>query len=81
MDKTTTLLLRGASIVVIGLGLITVGLFLKGRNIEVKRINRQGYISVSKYCRATQDTSNDTYFNQTYRECMEARGYNPYNDW
>ena len=80
MDKTTTLLVRGASIVVIGLGLITVGFFVKERNVEVKRINRQGYINASKFCRATQDTSNDTYFDQTYRECMEARGHDPYNN-
>tara|TARA_Y100000589_G_C26971429_1_gene554741 strand:- start:51 stop:830 length:780 start_codon:yes stop_codon:yes gene_type:complete len=34
--------------------------------------------SAITYCRDSQDISKDTYFEQTYRECMERYGYDPY---
>ena len=34
--------------------------------------------SAITYCRDIQDISKDTYFDQTYRECMEKYGYDPY---
>jgi len=39
---------------------------------------REKYFSESNKCRDSQDTSKDTYFDQTYRECMEGKGLDPY---
>ena len=39
---------------------------------------REKYFDESNKCRDSQDISKDTYLDQTYRECMEGKGYDPY---
>tara|TARA_Y100001937_G_scaffold6389_1_gene8367 strand:+ start:2539 stop:2847 length:309 start_codon:yes stop_codon:yes gene_type:complete len=98
MDKTTTWLVRGASLVVIVGGIF---FFLESENKTLMKIkssfstkSSQPKIPTDKYyyldlkekkyfieankCRDSQDTTKDEYFDQSYRECMESKGYDPY---
>ena len=45
---------------------------------EVKVIDREGHNEATKYCKANEDRSKNEYFDQSFVECMEARGYEPY---
>ena len=48
---------------------------IRYKNFE---LNNKEYFSEANKCRESQDISKDTYFDQTYRECMEEKGYDPY---
>jgi len=40
----------------------------------------QKFFYESNKCRDSQDISNFTYLDQTYRECMEGKSYDPYQE-
>ena len=105
MDKTTTWLIRAASLVVIVGGIF---FFLESENKTLMKIkssfsteykqptnttdersnyllkNNEIHLKERKYfmeankCRDLQDPTKDIYFDQSYRECMESKGYDPY---
>ena len=54
----------------------------KGNDIDEDRysqLNERKYFTEADKCRDSQDNSKDEYFDQSYRECMENKGYDPYS--
>ena len=48
--------------------------------LKEKELEEKKYYMEANKCRDSQDTSKDEYFDQSYRECMEVKGYDPYHN-